>query len=153
MVFVLFGPSSSGKSTVAELIARKTGATIWQGKDYLRLAKNEQNAWQIFIEKLSVASENDETSIIYVITELDLLAKLQNERFIKVKFTATLEVLQQRFSERIKRSLPPPMIDMLNHQLQRAQAEDADLEFDTTNTQSTKIAEEMIKFCGTKIGG
>ena len=40
MLLIFFGPSCSGKTTVAMIIAARTKAGMWAGKDYLRLARH-----------------------------------------------------------------------------------------------------------------
>lgn len=61
------GGSRTGKSTVAKLIAKKNGAVILSGKDYLRMAKSESEAVSIFKAKLSEAVTKQ--NVIYIITE------------------------------------------------------------------------------------
>lgn len=62
MLYVFVGPSCSGKSTTAEIAGKRTGAQIYSGKDYLRLAKAEGEAWRIFQEKMvEAAGEADES--------------------------------------------------------------------------------------------
>lgn len=69
MLLIFMGPSSTGKSTVAELFKTSNeGLQVYTGKDYLRLAKNEHEAWSLFNNMLIEASNNSELSsdsIIY----------------------------------------------------------------------------------------
>jgi len=46
MVIGIFGISCTGKSTIASEISNRINATIYTGKDYSRLAKNEADAEQ-----------------------------------------------------------------------------------------------------------
>jgi len=66
------GPSCSGKSSTAEELKKLTDAQIYSGKDYLRMDKNENNAWKLFEERLKEGCNNKDLnskSIIYVISE------------------------------------------------------------------------------------
>ena len=48
MVIGIFGESCTGKSTLAEKIATSFHCEVFTGKDYLRLAKNENIAKVMF---------------------------------------------------------------------------------------------------------
>ena len=152
MLLLFFGPSCSGKLSVAQIIADKIGAKIWTGKDCLKLAKNEREAWKLFKGKLEEASkicELTENSMVYIINDASKvkshICRCQN--LIRVKFTANLETLKQRFASRIKASvLPPPMVNMLELQTQKIIKHECDMEFDTSNFDPGKIAETIIKF-------
>ena len=48
MVIGIFGESCTGKSTLAEKLATGFPCEIYTGKDYLRLAKNENIAKAMF---------------------------------------------------------------------------------------------------------
>ena len=52
MVIGILGENCSGKSTLATRIKEKFGAEIYSGKDYLRMAKSENEAKARFSEKL-----------------------------------------------------------------------------------------------------
>lgn len=41
MLITIFGESCTGKSTLADALKERTGAQVYSGKDYLRLAKSE----------------------------------------------------------------------------------------------------------------
>ena len=152
MLLLFFGPSCSGKSSVAQIISDKTNAKIWTGKNYLRLAKNEREARKIFKGKLEDASkayELTEDSMVYIINDANKVKShiCRCQHLIKVKFTANLETLKQRFAARIKApALPPPMVNMLELQTQKIIKHECDMEFDTSNFDPGKIAETIIKF-------
>ena len=55
MLIAIFGESCTGKSTLAEKIADSLSCEIITGKDYLRLAKNENIAKMLFQKKLQAA--------------------------------------------------------------------------------------------------
>ena len=75
MVIGIFGESCTGKSTLAEKIASSLPCEIYTGKDYLRLAKNE-NIAKVMFQKTLAAAVNGE-NIIYVISEREHLTMLQ----------------------------------------------------------------------------
>lgn len=110
MVIGIFGESCTGKSTLAEKLKEKIGAEVYTGKDYIRLAKNEQIAKKLFSKKLedSVNGEN----IIYVISEKEHLTLLPEGAF-RVLVTADIETIKERFKSRMRGVLPPPVEMML----------------------------------------
>ena len=84
------GPSCSGKSTAGEIVGKRTGAKIYSGKDYLRLAKAEGEAWRVFQEKMvEAAGHGKEESLIFVCTEKELFDR------ISVKEKSSLCALRQ----------------------------------------------------------
>ena len=111
MLICIFGESCTGKSTLAEQIRQRTGATIYSGRDYLRLAKSEAAAKEAFCNLLSAASNAEETTI-YVVAEMDCLALLP-QHCIRVLMTEELSVIKERFAKRTGGKLPPPVAAML----------------------------------------
>ena len=77
MVIGIFGESCTGKSTLAEKIAADLRCEVFTGKDYLRLAKNENIAKVMFQKKLNAAVNGE--NIIYVISEKEHLVLLPTE--------------------------------------------------------------------------
>ncbi len=110
MVIGIFGESCTGKSTLAEKIKNKIGAEVYSGKDYLRLAKSEGIATKLFQKKLNSAVDGD--NIIYVISEKEHLTLLP-EKSTNILVTADLELIKERFAERMHGNLPAPVADML----------------------------------------
>ncbi len=110
MVVGIFGESCTGKSTLAEKLKDRIGGEIYTGKDYLRLAKNEEIAQKLFQKKLleAVTGEN----IIYVISEEEHL-NLLPENSIRILVTAELEQIKERFTQRMHGNLPAPVAAML----------------------------------------
>ena len=144
------GPSCSGKTSVAKKLAERTGCSIWSGKDYFRLAKNQDEAWKIFLSMLRDASNEavlDAKSIIYLIgnpTELrnDLLTIPNLKR---IKFNADISVLKNRFAERIgQKPLSLPLDKMIERQQKAFQTISADKEFDTTNEEVDSIIDNIL---------
>ena len=74
MVVGIIGESCTGKSTLAEKLRVILNAEVYTGKDYLRLAKNENMAKKIFQNKMSEATF--ELPIIYVVSEKEHLELL-----------------------------------------------------------------------------
>ena len=134
MLIAIFGESCTGKSTLAEKLAAKKKATIYTGKDYLRLAKNEAIARKLFQKKLSEAITGE--NIIYVIAEkahLDLLP----EGCVRILVTADLTTIQERFAMRMRGTLSPPVAAMLerNHGIFNDVPHDYHLPTETTDIE------------------
>ena len=110
MVIGIFGASCTGKSTLAEKIAASLGCEVFTGKDYLRLAKNENIAKVMFQKKLTAAVTG--VNIIYVISEKEHLPLLP-EGALRILVTADLELIKSRFAERMHGNLPAPVAAML----------------------------------------
>ena len=110
MVIGIFGESCTGKSTLAEKIATGFPCEVFTGKDYLRLAKNENIAKVMFQKKLSAAVSCE--NIIYVISEKEHLSLLP-EGALRILVTADLELIKSRFAKRMRGNLPAPVAAML----------------------------------------
>ena len=74
MLIAIFGESCTGKSTLADRIAAGFPCEVFTGKDYLRLAKNENIAKVMFHKKLAAAVNGE--NILYVISEKEHLCLL-----------------------------------------------------------------------------
>ena len=110
MVIGIFGESCTGKSTLAEKIAASFPCEVFTGKDYLRLAKNENIAKVMFQKKLTAAVGGE--NIIYVISEKEHLSLLP-EGALRILVTADLELIKSRFIQRMHGNLPTPVAAML----------------------------------------
>jgi len=110
MVIGIFGESCTGKSTLAEKIAASFPCEVITGKDYLRLAKNENVAKMLFQKKLAAAVSGED--LIYVISEKEHLPLLPEEA-IRILVTADLEQIKSRFAQRMRGNLPTPVAAML----------------------------------------
>ena len=111
MFITIFGESCTGKSTLAGALKERTGAQVYTGKDYLRLAKSEGVAKALFQKQLQEAAEG-EGDFIYVIAEPELLA-LAPDGGVRVLVTAELPEIKSRFAARMGGTLPPPVAAML----------------------------------------
>ena len=107
MVIALIGESCTGKSTIAQRLKAALGAPVYSGKDYLRLAKSEQEARAKFKELL-----NGPETVVYVISEREHLDLLP-EHCLRVLVTADIALIKERFSRRTGGVLPPPVAKML----------------------------------------
>ena len=110
MVIAIFGESCTGKSTLAEKLSASFLCEIFTGKDYLRLAKNENIAKVMFRKKLEAAVNGE--NIIYVISEKEHLDLLP-EGALRILVTADLERIKSGFAQRMRGSLPAPVAAML----------------------------------------
>jgi hypothetical protein len=124
----------------------QNGAEVYSGKDYMRMAKNENEAWGIFYNMLenAVIDKNPENMLIYVITEKEHLNKLSSlDGVKKIKFTASLEVIKERFKLRMRGNLPLPIEKKLEMQFKEWEKEDGDLIIDTSG--SVDVNEQIQK--------
>lgn len=110
MVIGIFGESCTGKSTLSEKISASFPSEVFTGKDYLRLAKNENIAKVMFQKKLTAAVNGE--NIIYVISEKEHLPLLP-EGALRILVTADLELIKSRFAQRMHGNLPAPVAVML----------------------------------------
>ncbi len=110
MLIAIIGENCVGKSTLANEITKRLDAKVYSGKDYLRLEKNPSMAIEKFkdILKTSVAGEN----IIYLITEKEHIDFLPDGAF-KIVLTADLDVIKERFKNRMHGNLPAALEKML----------------------------------------
>lgn len=110
MLIGIIGESCTGKSTLADELKAQLQAEVFTGKDYLRLAKNEAIAQKLFTKKLESAVNGD--TVIYVISEKEHLALLP-EGAVCILMCADLELILDRFAQRMRGILPPPVKAML----------------------------------------
>lgn len=110
MLIAIIGESCTGKSTLANKLKTYFSATVYTGKDYLRLAKSEAEAVKVFKNLLMSATTGE--NIIYVISEKAHL-NLLPENCFKILATAELQTIKQRFAARLGGKLPPPVESML----------------------------------------
>ena len=140
MVIAIFGESCTGKSTLAEGIASRFGCEIFTGKDWLRLAKNENIARVMFQKKLSAAVTGE--NIIYVMAEKEHLALLP-EGTLRILVTADLETIKARFAQRMRGSLPAPVAAMLEKKHGCFDAEPHDIHVISGQTEPDAVLEEI----------
>ena len=110
MVIGIIGENCTGKSTLANELNKFLDAEIITGKDYLRMAKSESEATNLFKEKLKQAMIDG--NIIYVISEKEHIALLP-EGTIRILVVADIEIIKERFKARMHGNLPMPVEQML----------------------------------------
>ena len=140
MVIGIFGESCTGKSTLAEKIAAGFPCEIFTGKDYLRLAKNENIAKVMFQKKLTAAVDGE--NIIYVISEKEHLPMLP-EGALRILVTADLEQIKSRFTQRMRGNLPAPVSAMLEKKHGCFDAEPHDIHVISGETDLTSVVEQI----------
>ena len=142
MVIAIFGESCTGKSTLAEKIKASFPCEVFTGKDYLRLAKNENIAKTMFQKKLQAAVNGE--NIIYVISEKEHLPLLPEGTF-RILVTADLETIRSRFAQRMRGNLPAPVAAMLEKRHGCFDAEAHDIHVVSGETNPDLIVEEIWK--------
>lgn len=110
MLLAIIGESCTGKSILADKLCELLNAQQFTGKDYLRLAKNEDISKKLFQEMLSAAVEGE--TLVYVISEKEHLVLLPDGA-IKILMTADLDIILARFAARLHGRLPIPVKQML----------------------------------------
>ena len=140
MVIGIVGENCSGKSTLAEALRRVIGAKILTGKDYLRMAKTEQEAAALFRKKLenAVSGEN----IIYVISEQEHIAFLPDGA-VRILVSADLDTIKERFKARMHGNLPAPVAQMLERKHGVFDNVPCDLRFDGVHGDADELCEAL----------
>ena len=141
MVIGIFGESCTGKSTLAEKIAGSLPCEVFTGKDYLRLAKNENIAKVMFQKKLTAAVNGD--NVIYVISEKEHLSLLPEGAF-RVLVTAELETIKSRFAQRMHGNLPAPVATMLEKKHGCFDAEPHDIHIVSGKTDLDAVVVQIL---------
>ena len=142
MFITIFGESCTGKSTLAGALKERTGAQVYSGKDYLRLAKSEGVAKALFQKQLQKAAEG-EGDLIYVIAEPELLA-LAPDGGVRVLVTAELDEIKSRFAARMGGALPPPVAAMLERRHGCFDGEPHDVRMDSGVDSVEAVCEKVL---------
>jgi len=100
MVIALIGASCTGKSSIAEALRARAGASVITGKDYLRMAKTPGEAEMLFKEHLRDMQPREALGLL-------------PEGTLKVHCHAPLDIVKDRFAARMQGNLPPPVAAML----------------------------------------
>lgn len=145
MVIAIIGENCSGKSTLAEAIRASIGAEIVTGKDYLRMAKSEQEAAALFRKKLESAVSGE--NVIYVISEKEHIAFLP-EKAVRILVTADLDTIKERFKARMHGNLPAPVAQMLERKHGAFDDTPCDLRFDGVHGDADALCEELKQRIG-----
>jgi len=141
MVIGIFGESCTGKSTLAERIAACLPCEVFTGKDYLRLAKNENIAKAMFRKKLAAAVSGED--IIYVVSEKEHLSLLP-EGSLRILVTADLELIRSRFARRMRGDLPGPVAAMLEKKHGCFDGESHDIHVISGETDTERTVAQIV---------
>ena len=142
MVIGIFGESCAGKSTLAQKIAAGFPCEVFTGKDWLRLAKNENIARVMFKKKLAAAVSGE--NIVYVISEPEHLPLLP-EGAVRILVTADLETIKARFAQRMRGNLPAPVAAMLEKKHGCFDAEPHDIHAISGETDLDEVCRNILK--------
>ena len=142
MVIGIFGESCAGKSALAEKIAAGFPCEIYTGRDWLRLAKNENIAKAMFRKKLTAAVNGG--NIIYVISEREHLPLLP-EGALRILVTADLELIKSRFARRMRGELPAPVAAMLEKKHGCFDNEPRDIHVVSGETDPEQVLKEVVR--------
>jgi cytidylate kinase len=149
MVIGIFGESCTGKSTLADKIARSISCEVFTGKDYLRLAKNEGIAKALFQKKMAEAISGE--NILYVISEKEHWPLLP-EGALRILVTADLEMIKSRFAERLHGNLPAPVAAMLEKKHGCFDAQPHDVHVVSEKTDQDSVVSIILKMQKEKCG-
>lgn len=144
MVLGLFGESCTGKSTIADEIKKRMEVQIFSGKDYLRFAKNEEEARRLFIVFLE-SHETTDDLIIYITAEKEQLSLIP-KKAVRILVTADLDTIKERFSKRMKGNLPGPVAAMLERNHGMFSNELYDLSINNTIETTSDSADKILSF-------
>lgn len=147
MVIGIIGESCTGKSTLAEKLKEQIAGAVFTGKDYLRLAKDESAAKELFRQKLLEAMTGG--NIIYIIAEKEQLQFLPAEA-IRVLMTADLNTIKKRFSERMHGILPSPVALALERKHGCFDAEKHDIHIVSGEMDLEEACRKIVKLVGTE---
>jgi cytidylate kinase len=144
MVICIMGESCTGKSTAADYIKKETGAKIFTGKDYLKLAKNEDEAKKTF-RSLLESHVSETQGVIFVVSEKEDLI-LVPENALKILFTADINVIKERFKERMHGNLVPPVEKMLERKAGLFSDVQHDLVIESDQISKEEMNEKLKSF-------
>jgi cytidylate kinase len=145
MVIGIIGESCTGKSSIAEVLSKRMKATVYAGKDYLKLAKNETEAKKRFIELLS-SDEAVNGVFIYIISEKEHLPLLPAGA-LRVLLTADIDVIKERFAKRLGGNMPAAVTEMLERQHGLFDCEPSDLKIHNDGSSIGETCDKIVKMC------
>lgn len=137
------GASCTGKSSAADSLSKKINARVYTGKDYLKLAKNKNDAEKAYKELLkeSIGSGPD---LIAVVSETEDLALIP-EGALKVLFVTEPDIMKQRFGQRMRGSLPPAVEAMLERKAAAWNGQPYDMKVESHLHGPDEIADMILK--------
>ncbi|MGB4589548.1 MAG: hypothetical protein WBI17_10000 [Clostridiaceae bacterium] len=144
MVICFIGESCTGKSAAADEIQMETGAKIFTGKDYLKLAKNEEEAKKAF-RRLLESQVNETEMVIFVVSEKEDLL-LVPEDALRILFTADINVIKERFKERMHGHVNPAVEKMLERKAGLFSEVKHDLVIESDKISKEEMNEKLKSF-------
>lgn len=144
MVIGIIGENCSGKSTLADRIKQAIVAEIVTGKDYLRMAKSENEAVALFREKLAKAVSGE--NLIYVISESEQ-CRLLPDKAVRILVYADIEMIKERFRARMRGNLPAPVAKMLESRHGMFDDGSYDFRYDGVNGDADELCEALKRLC------
>jgi len=138
------GESCTGKSTAADYIKKETGAKLYTGKDYLKLAKNEDEAKKAF-RRLLESQVNETEVLIFVVSELEDL-NLVPENALKILFMADIRVIKERFRTRMRGNLNPAVEKMLERKAGLFSEVQHDLVIESDKISKEEVIDKLKSF-------
>ncbi len=142
MLIGIIGENCSGKSTLANSIKNHFNAEVVSGKDYLRMAKTEQEAVMLFKKRLkdAVTGEN----MIYITAEKEQ-AELLPEGAVRILVKADLDTIKERFRKRMHGNLPGPVEMMLERKHGMFDDGRYDFVYDGTTDDADMLCEKITE--------
>ncbi len=142
MLIGIIGENCSGKSTLAHEIKNVFGGEVITGKDYLKMAKSECEAMNLFRSKLEKAILGDH--LIYVISEKEQLDFLPDGA-IRILVRADIETIKERFKMRMHGNLPFPVAQMLERKHGIFDGERYDYQYDGVSGNPEEICARLME--------
>ena len=146
MVIGIIGESCTGKTSIAEELSKRMNATVFTGKDYLKLAKNETEAKKRFSDLLC-SDEADNGTIIYIVSEKEHLTLLPVNA-MRILVTADLNVIKARFAKRMSGKMPPAVSEMLERKHGLFDDEQYDMKIDNDECSVSEACDRIMEKCG-----
>ncbi|HWQ57982.1 MAG TPA: hypothetical protein VN540_03105 [Clostridia bacterium] len=145
MVIAIFGESCTGKSTLADRLKDRLGATVYSGKDYLRFAKTEPEARAAFSKLLGEA----QAPIILVAAEKEQLSLIPGNA-VRVLATADIALIKERFAKRTGGVLPPPVAAMLERKHGAFDLEPHDVRFVSGGSDPEELCDRIMRLAASR---
>lgn len=145
MVIALIGERCTGKTAIADALGKRKNIKLFAGKDYLRMAKNPEEAEELFKAYLR-ENAGQEHLIVFIIANPEQL-RLLPEHVLKVHCQAPLDTIKERFAKRMHGNMPPEYVAMLEEKHGMFDELDVDLAYDTTKTDAGSICDEILRRC------
>lgn len=145
MIIALIGERCTGKTTIANALAKRTSVELFAGKDYLRMAKNPVEAEELFQNYLR-ENANEKNLIVILIADTEAL-KFLPEHVLKVRCEVPFDTIKERFAKRRHGNLSPEAAAMLEKNHGMFDDLDVDLSYDTLQTDVNRICDEILARC------